>query len=159
MYVNLDRARQQARDYGVSPLGTKLARLVIHGTLHLTGYDDRTPRQAARMQAARGPVPRPLFARAHTQRNRMKERVVEILVFLMSEMQEDKQLQKSTCAPLRDRGYTTSEISAGLQLAVREAWARVDGEADHVRARHAEGRVASCTRQNACCSRTRRRAI
>jgi len=50
VYVNLDRARQQAGDFGVRPLH-ELARLVIHGTLHLTGYDDRTPRQAARMHA------------------------------------------------------------------------------------------------------------
>lgn len=50
VYVNLDRAQQQARDFGVSPLH-ELARLVIHGTLHLTGYDDRTQRQATRMHA------------------------------------------------------------------------------------------------------------
>jgi probable rRNA maturation factor len=50
VYVNLDRARQQARDFGVSPLH-ELARLAIHGTLHLTGCDDRTPSLAARMHA------------------------------------------------------------------------------------------------------------
>jgi probable rRNA maturation factor len=50
VYVNLDRARQQARDYGVSPLH-ELARLAIHGTLHLTGCADRTPSLAARMHA------------------------------------------------------------------------------------------------------------
>jgi len=41
----------------------------------------------------------------------MKERVVEILVFLMSELRDDKQLHDIDLAPLRDRGYTTSEIS------------------------------------------------
>jgi uncharacterized protein Smg (DUF494 family) len=44
----------------------------------------------------------------------MKDRVVEILVFLMSEMRDDKQLHEIDLAPLRDRGYTTSEISAAF---------------------------------------------
>jgi rRNA maturation RNase YbeY len=48
IYVNLDRAREQARDYRVTE-AEEIARLVVHGTLHLAGYDDRTPRQAARM--------------------------------------------------------------------------------------------------------------
>jgi len=39
IYVNLDKAVRQARTYGVSP-GNETARLVIHGTLHLLGYDD-----------------------------------------------------------------------------------------------------------------------
>ncbi len=49
IYVNLDRARQQARDYGV-PFRTEIARLVIHGTLHLVGYDDRRAADAHRMR-------------------------------------------------------------------------------------------------------------
>jgi uncharacterized protein Smg (DUF494 family) len=44
----------------------------------------------------------------------MKERVVEILVFLMSEMQENKPLHEVDLSQLRDRGYTTSEISAAF---------------------------------------------
>jgi uncharacterized protein Smg (DUF494 family) len=44
----------------------------------------------------------------------MKHRVVEILVFLMSELREDKQLHEIDIAPLRDRGYTPSEISAAF---------------------------------------------
>jgi probable rRNA maturation factor len=48
MYVNLDRARSQAREYGVS-VWNEVVRLVIHGTLHLTGYDDRSRRGAVRM--------------------------------------------------------------------------------------------------------------
>jgi probable rRNA maturation factor len=50
MYVNLDRAKAQARDYGVS-FGEEVARLVVHGTLHLFGYDDRTAAKARRMKA------------------------------------------------------------------------------------------------------------
>ena len=48
VYVNLDRARQQARAYGVSSANETL-RLVVHGALHLAGYDDSRPRAAARM--------------------------------------------------------------------------------------------------------------
>ncbi len=42
IYVNLDQARRQARDYGVTDR-IEIARLVIHGSLHLLGYDDATP--------------------------------------------------------------------------------------------------------------------
>jgi probable rRNA maturation factor len=49
IYVNVDKARQQAREYGVS-VANELARLVIHGTLHLLGYDDRTMRGAKHMR-------------------------------------------------------------------------------------------------------------
>ena len=41
VYVNLDRARTQAREYGVA-FADEVCRLVVHGTLHLFGYDDRT---------------------------------------------------------------------------------------------------------------------
>lgn len=44
IYVNLDRARMQAREYGVS-FANEAARLVIHGALHLIGYDDATTRK------------------------------------------------------------------------------------------------------------------
>jgi probable rRNA maturation factor len=50
IYINLDRARVQAGEYRVSTRH-ELARLAIHGTLHLTGYDDRTRADAARMHA------------------------------------------------------------------------------------------------------------
>lgn len=49
LYVNIDKARQQAREYAVS-LANELGRLVIHGMLHLTGYDDRTRRGAEAMR-------------------------------------------------------------------------------------------------------------
>jgi len=49
IYVNLDKATEQARDYDVS-LETELARLVIHGTLHLIGYDDVTAKGRAGMK-------------------------------------------------------------------------------------------------------------
>lgn len=41
IYVNLDRAASQARQYDV-PVRTETRRLIIHGLLHLLGYDDAT---------------------------------------------------------------------------------------------------------------------
>ncbi len=49
--VSLDRAREQAREAGW-PLRHEVALLVVHGVLHLRGYDDRTPQDSARMRAA-----------------------------------------------------------------------------------------------------------
>ncbi len=51
VYVNLDRARRQAREYGVS-FASEVARLVIHGTLHLVGFDDVRKQDAHRMRVA-----------------------------------------------------------------------------------------------------------
>lgn len=48
LYVNLDRAKSQGRDYGVT-FAEETRRLLIHGTLHLLGYSDASPRQKARM--------------------------------------------------------------------------------------------------------------
>ncbi len=48
--ISVDRAREQARRFG-HPLRREVALLLVHGILHLRGYDDRTPRQAARMHA------------------------------------------------------------------------------------------------------------
>ena len=50
IYVNVETVGEQARLYGVSG-AQELARLVIHGTLHLAGYDDRRPQDARRMKA------------------------------------------------------------------------------------------------------------
>jgi probable rRNA maturation factor len=49
IYVNLDGAREQARRYKVS-FRNELTRLIVHGTLHLIGYDDRRVRDAQRMK-------------------------------------------------------------------------------------------------------------
>jgi len=50
IYVCVDVAREQARRYHVS-IRQELARLLIHGVLHLLGYDDRTAAQRKIMQA------------------------------------------------------------------------------------------------------------
>jgi probable rRNA maturation factor len=49
LYVNLDKAARQARTYRVSR-ANEVARLVIHGVLHLVGYDDTTASAARRMK-------------------------------------------------------------------------------------------------------------
>jgi probable rRNA maturation factor len=49
LYVNLDRAEQQAREYGI-PYGEEVVRLIVHGVLHLAGYDDTAPPRARRMK-------------------------------------------------------------------------------------------------------------
>lgn len=49
VYVNLDRARRQADQLGL-PYGNEVLRLVVHGVLHLLGYDDDTPGRWRRMQ-------------------------------------------------------------------------------------------------------------
>jgi rRNA maturation RNase YbeY len=49
VYVNLDQARRQAKALS-EPFGREANRLVVHGTLHLLGYDDATKNQRAKMR-------------------------------------------------------------------------------------------------------------
>jgi len=49
VYVNLDQVERQARVYHVTALKER-SRLIIHGILHLTGYDDTTPGKRNRMR-------------------------------------------------------------------------------------------------------------
>ena len=44
----------------------------------------------------------------------MKEKVVEILIFIMSEIQDNKRLSEIDLGDLRSKGYTQSEISAAF---------------------------------------------
>ena len=48
LYVNLDRAKSQAKEYGVS-FEDETRRLLIHGTLHLLGYEDSSRTKKAQM--------------------------------------------------------------------------------------------------------------
>lgn len=50
IYINVELARRQARDFEVS-LSNEVTRLLIHGLLHLIGYDDRTVSERKRMKA------------------------------------------------------------------------------------------------------------
>lgn len=46
--VSVETARRQARTYG-APLAEEMRRLIVHGTLHLCGYDHHERKEAARM--------------------------------------------------------------------------------------------------------------
>lgn len=46
--ISVETARRQAREYEAS-LRTEMLRLLVHGTLHLCGYDHHERRMAARM--------------------------------------------------------------------------------------------------------------
>ena len=48
VYINLDQAKRQACEYDVT-LKQEVRRLVVHGVLHLLGYDDRTRKQKQQM--------------------------------------------------------------------------------------------------------------
>lgn len=48
--VSWPQAQRQAGEHGVSPI-EELAHLVVHGALHLVGYDHVEPEEAALMQA------------------------------------------------------------------------------------------------------------
>ena len=50
LLVSLDRVTAQAKRYRVSP-GRELARLVVHGTLHLCGHDHQRAAERAHMRA------------------------------------------------------------------------------------------------------------
>lgn len=50
IYISLPQARRQARRYRHS-LGSELERLVVHGTLHLLGFDHRRAPEARRMRS------------------------------------------------------------------------------------------------------------
>jgi len=49
LYISLDRIRENAKIFRV-PIKEELARVMVHGVLHLTGYDDHTQREAEEMR-------------------------------------------------------------------------------------------------------------
>lgn len=49
IYISLDRAKFYAGEFSVS-LQEEIARLIIHGILHLNGYDDQTEIQRKKMR-------------------------------------------------------------------------------------------------------------
>jgi probable rRNA maturation factor len=51
VYVSVDRARAVARERG-DPVERELSLYLVHGVLHLCGFDDRSARDRVRMRAA-----------------------------------------------------------------------------------------------------------
>ena len=51
LIISVQRAVAQARRFRTTP-AREVALYVVHGLLHLHGYDDHTPRQRAHMRAA-----------------------------------------------------------------------------------------------------------
>jgi len=49
IYISLDTVENNAMNYNVS-LRKEVLRVMIHGVLHLTGYDDKTEKQKATMR-------------------------------------------------------------------------------------------------------------
>jgi len=49
IYISIDRATEQAGEFGIA-IEEELARLMIHGCLHLAGYDDQTETDQQKMK-------------------------------------------------------------------------------------------------------------
>jgi probable rRNA maturation factor len=49
LYISTERVADNARTNGVA-FGEELARVMVHGLLHLAGYGDKTPEEAAKMR-------------------------------------------------------------------------------------------------------------
>ena len=49
IYISVDRAKVQARRYKI-PMEREILRLIIHGTLHLVGLEDKTRSEKLRMR-------------------------------------------------------------------------------------------------------------
>ena len=50
LFISIDSVRENALFYGV-PFADELDRVMVHGLLHLIGYDDHTEEQVAEMRA------------------------------------------------------------------------------------------------------------
>lgn len=51
MYISVDRVAENANKYGAD-LETELRRVMIHGVLHLAGFNDKTKKDKAKMRRA-----------------------------------------------------------------------------------------------------------
>ena len=51
IFISVETARKQARQFGTSVTG-EIELYIVHGLLHLHGYDDQTARETKRMRAA-----------------------------------------------------------------------------------------------------------
>lgn len=67
VFVSVDRARSQAAEYGCT-LEEEIARLVVHGMLHLLGWDDTGEEDARRMSGRTEAILAGLFGGARKGR-------------------------------------------------------------------------------------------
>ena len=49
IYISVDTVKSNAQEYGVS-FSQELHRVIIHGVLHLCGFDDKTPEEQQEMR-------------------------------------------------------------------------------------------------------------
>ena len=64
IYINLDRARSQAGEFGET-FQSETRRLLIHGLLHVFGYDDKTVKARAFMRREEDAILKLLKARKY----------------------------------------------------------------------------------------------
>ena len=50
LIISVDTVRANAKEYGAASFGEELHRVIIHGVLHLIGFDDHTPEDQAEMR-------------------------------------------------------------------------------------------------------------
>jgi len=55
IFISVPTAKRQGREFGTSTLA-EIELYVVHGLLHLSGFDDRTPVSRRRMRAAEARV-------------------------------------------------------------------------------------------------------
>ena len=67
--ISCEKAKRQAREYGAS-FENEMYRLLVHGTLHLCGYDHYERKQAARMHGLTRRLLRDLDATQAKKRGR-----------------------------------------------------------------------------------------
>lgn len=50
LIISVDTVRANAKEYGAASFDEELHRVIIHGVLHLIGFDDHTPEDQAEMR-------------------------------------------------------------------------------------------------------------
>ena len=51
LFISVDTVKDNALEYGAESFEQELARVMVHGLLHLIGYDDHTPEEQRTMRA------------------------------------------------------------------------------------------------------------